>query len=155
MAQCRKDQQCPKEQEVRKEEEEVQEMVATRGESLSGEIDVYLDDHHLLEYEVARMDKDCEVQFVGKGFGSDGYAIGLRKKSWMRAALSDKILSYTDSGFIQELSRKYMMQSRCGHFLSGNMVQYGLEHTGGLFIILLSAVFVSVLLLFVEHLAYR
>ena len=70
-------------------------------------------------------------------------------------ALSDKILSYTDSGFLQELTKKYLTQSHCGYILTGSAVQYGLEHTGGLFIILLSAVFVSVLLLFVEHLAYR
>ncbi|XP_070196560.1 uncharacterized protein [Littorina saxatilis] len=121
----------------------------------SGQTDVYLDDYHLLEYEVSRIDKECTVQFVGKGFGSDGYAIGLRKNSWMKTALSNKILSYTESGFMQEVSEKYLKQPRCGYFLSGSAVQYGLEHTGGLFLILLSAVFVSILLLFLEHLAYK
>ncbi|KAL8612569.1 hypothetical protein ACOMHN_053634 [Nucella lapillus] len=101
------------------------------------------------------MDHDCKIKFVGKRFGSDGYAIGLRKHSWMKMAFSNRILTYTENGFIQELSRKYMRRSRCGYFLSGSAVQYGLEHTGGLFIILLSSVFLSVLLLFGEHLAYK
>ena len=48
--------------------------------------DVYMDDYHLLEYEVSRMYKDCKVQFVGKSFGSDEYAIGLPKNSWMRVS---------------------------------------------------------------------
>ena len=48
--------------------------------------DVYLDDTPLLEFAVARLDNDCKVRFVGKGFGQDGYAFGLPKHSWMRVS---------------------------------------------------------------------
>ena len=60
--------------------------------------DVYMDDYQLLEYEVSRMDKDCKVQFVGKGFGSDGYAIGLPKNSWMRVSWEDEIRDFLGVG---------------------------------------------------------
>lgn len=69
--------------------------------------------------------------------------------------MSNHILSYVESDFVQDLSRKYLSRSHCEHFLTGSAVQYGLEHTGGLFFILLSAMFVSVFFLFLEHLAYR
>ncbi|XP_025110190.1 glutamate receptor ionotropic, NMDA 3A-like [Pomacea canaliculata] len=119
------------------------------------ETDIYFDDASLLEFAVSRLDKDCKVRFVGKGFGTDGYAIGLSKHSWMRIPMSNHILSYVESGFVQDLSRKYLSRSHCEYFLTGSAVQYGLEHTGGLFFILLSAMFVSVFFLFLEHLAYR
>ncbi|KAK7495078.1 hypothetical protein BaRGS_00013718 [Batillaria attramentaria] len=117
--------------------------------------DVYLDDTPLLEFAVSRMDNNCKVRFVGKGFGSDGYAFGLPRRSWLMVPMSNYILWYTESGVIQDISKKYMLRPLCEYFLSGSAVQYGLEHTGGLFIILLSAMFVSIFFLFLEHLAYR
>lgn len=54
--------------------------------SRARETDVYFDDASLLEFAVSRLDKDCKVRFVGKGFGTDGYAIGLSKHSWMRVS---------------------------------------------------------------------
>ncbi|ESO88309.1 hypothetical protein LOTGIDRAFT_82519, partial [Lottia gigantea] len=119
------------------------------------EIDVYVDDTPLLEYAVSRLDKDCTVRFVGKGFGSDGYAFGLPKFSWLQVPMSNKILHYVESGYIQDLSRKYISRPKCEHFFANSPFQYSLEHTGGLFIILLSAVVFSIFLLLGEHMIYK
>ncbi|XP_050401989.2 glutamate receptor ionotropic, NMDA 3A [Patella vulgata] len=119
------------------------------------EIDVYVDDTPLLQYSVARLDKDCAVRFVGKGFGSDGYAFGLPKFSWLQVPLSNKVLEYAESGFVNDLSSKYLSRPKCEHYLATSPFQYSLEHTGGLFIILLSAVVTSILLLLGEHMIYK
>ncbi|KAK3759409.1 hypothetical protein RRG08_023526 [Elysia crispata] len=47
-------------------------------------VDVYMDDMPLLEYALARYDDTCNVRFAGKGFGSDGYAFGLPRFSWLK-----------------------------------------------------------------------
>ncbi|GFR79493.1 glutamate [NMDA] receptor subunit 3A [Elysia marginata] len=118
-------------------------------------IDVYMDDMPLLEYALARYDDTCNVRFAGKGFGSDGYAFGLPRFSWLKIPMSNQIRRYTESGYIQELAAKYLSRPRCENFLIGTAKPYGLEHTGGLFIILLSAVVLSVMFLILEHLAYK
>ncbi|XP_071119243.1 glutamate receptor ionotropic, NMDA 3A-like [Haliotis cracherodii] len=119
------------------------------------EIDVYLDDSPILEYAVTRLDQHCSVRFAGKGFGADGYAFGLPRFSWMQVPLTNRILSYSESGYIQDLSRKYLSRPNCEGLLANSAVKYGLEHTGGLFIILSSTLVLSVLLVCLEHCAYR
>ncbi|RUS86619.1 hypothetical protein EGW08_005635 [Elysia chlorotica] len=118
-------------------------------------VDVYMDDMPLLEYGLARYDDTCNVRFAGKGFGSDGYAFGLPRFSWLKIPMSNQIRKYTESGFIQELAAKYLSRPHCENFLTGTAKPYGLEHTGGLFIILVSAMLLSVVFLILEHLAYH
>lgn len=69
--------------------------------------------------------------------------------------LTNRILSYSESGYIQDLSRKYLSRPNCEGLLANSAVKYGLEHTGGLFIILSSTLVLSVLLVCLEHCAYR
>ncbi|XP_059146855.1 uncharacterized protein LOC131934758 [Physella acuta] len=118
-------------------------------------IDVYLDDAPLLEFALVRYDKDCKIKLAGKGSSTERYAFGLPRHSWLKIPMSNQIIRYTESGFIQELGKKYLTRPQCEHFLSASANPYGLEHTGGLFIIMLSAVFLSVLFLVLEHLAYH
>ncbi|CAL1536671.1 unnamed protein product, partial [Lymnaea stagnalis] len=54
----------------------------------SRSVDVYLDDRPLLEYALARFDKGCKVRFAGKAFGSDGYAFGLSRHSWLKVSVA-------------------------------------------------------------------
>ncbi|GFN73666.1 glutamate receptor ionotropic, nmda 3a [Plakobranchus ocellatus] len=109
----------------------------------------------LLEFALARYDETCNVRFAGEGFGSDGYAFGLPRFSWLKIPMSNQIRSYTESGYIQELAAKYLARPRCENFLVGTANPYGLEHTGGLFIILVFSVVLSVIFLLLEHLAYH
>ncbi|KAK6990621.1 glutamate receptor ionotropic NMDA 2B [Biomphalaria glabrata] len=118
-------------------------------------IDVYLDDSPLLQYGLVKNDKDCRIRFAGKGFGADGYAFGLSRHSWLKIPMSNEIMKYTQSEKFHELGKKYLSRPQCEHFLSGTANPYGLEHTGGLFIILSSAILIAVLFLILEHLAYH
>ena len=47
-------------------------------------IDAYLDDSPVLEYARTTMDAKCQLRLVGKGFGEDGYGIGLPKGSFLK-----------------------------------------------------------------------
>ena len=50
----------------------------------NGTIHAYLDDTPILEYARSTMDAKCQLRLVGKGFGEDGYGIGLPRGSFLK-----------------------------------------------------------------------
>ncbi|XP_062582456.1 uncharacterized protein LOC134244210 [Saccostrea cucullata] len=64
--------------------------------------------------------------------------------------MSSLILSYLEGGQVTEAMQRYIKNRNCAAQGERFTRKYGLDHTGGLFIILLSAMFVGALLLIVE-----
>ncbi|KAK3577736.1 hypothetical protein CHS0354_005828 [Potamilus streckersoni] len=122
-----------------------------------GEIDLFLDDHTMLEYHMHSEDTDCSLKYAGYLFGDESYAFGVRKDSWLKEQISALVLKYVKSGMIDELKWRYLRNKRrCVNNLQSAKVwkKFGLKHTEGLFIMLLVAVGVAVILLCFEHLVY-
>ncbi|KAL3868322.1 hypothetical protein ACJMK2_041139 [Sinanodonta woodiana] len=121
------------------------------------EIDLFLDDHTLLEYHMHSEDTDCSLKYAGRLFGDESYAFGVKKGSWLKEQLSTLVLKYVKSGIIDELKWRYLKNKRrCVNKLQSSVVwkKFGLEHTVGLFVMLLVAMGMSLILLGCEHLVY-
>lgn len=120
----------------------------------SGGSEVYLDDTTILEYAVSVYDTNCSIIFSGREFGENLYGFGLNKNDvWLRDRLSALIMTYLESGYIDDIQRKYVNRRECSS-KRNTYIKYGLEHTGGLFIGLVCAVFCAVMLIGLEHIIY-
>ncbi|OWF44758.1 glutamate receptor ionotropic, NMDA 3A-like [Mizuhopecten yessoensis] len=120
----------------------------------SGGSEVYLDDTTILEYALSVYDTNCSILFSGREFGENLYGFGLSKDDvWLRDRLSSLIMSYLESGYIDDIQRRYVNRRECSSQRS-TYIKFGLEHTGGLFIGLVCAVFCAVMLIGLEHLIY-
>ncbi|XP_060076624.1 glutamate receptor ionotropic, NMDA 3A-like [Ylistrum balloti] len=116
--------------------------------------EVYLDDTTILEYALSVYDTNCSVIFSGREFGENLYGFGLNKNDvWLRDRLSALIMTYLESGCIDDIQLRYVSRRECSS-KRNTYIQYGLEHTGGLFIGLVCAVFCAVLLIGLEHIIY-
>lgn len=69
--------------------------------------------------------------------------------------MSSLILSYLEGGQVTEALQRYVKNRNCAGRSERFTRKYGLDHTGGLFIILLSAMFVGAFLLVVELCVFR
>ncbi|XP_064605775.1 glutamate receptor ionotropic, NMDA 3A-like [Liolophura sinensis] len=108
--------------------------------------DIFIHDLPILEYARARLDGDCTLRVVGGTFADDGYGIGLPKHSPWKASMSDLILSYGTSGFLERLENTHFSELVCtSNGIKQRDIQYGLQHTAGLFIMLMVAIGVSTL----------
>lgn len=69
--------------------------------------------------------------------------------------MSSLILSYLEGGQVTEALQRYVKNRNCVGRSERFTRKYGLDHTGGLFIILLSAMFVGAFLLVIELCVFR
>ena len=60
-----------------------------------------------------------------------------------------------ESGYIDDINRKYTNTRKCSANMNNRDMQYGLERTGGLFIMLICAIVLSILLLGLEHIVFK
>ncbi|KAK3577738.1 hypothetical protein CHS0354_005830 [Potamilus streckersoni] len=127
-------------------------------------------------------DVNCSFKYAGRPFGDNSFSFGTAKVSWLKASalsvfryvylkprkstndayfikdnLSNLVLKYVESGLVQELKWRYLQNNRrCTKNLNADMVlrKLDLEHTEGLFIMLLVAMGVAFLLLCIEYVVY-
>ena len=76
-----------------------------------------------------------------------------------QAKINPLILNYVELGYIEDLKWRYLGKQRLCESVSemvlfGKTIQYSLDHTGGLFLVLLVAIGVSFLILILEHVMY-
>ncbi|XP_061192543.1 glutamate receptor ionotropic, NMDA 1-like [Saccostrea echinata] len=117
--------------------------------------DVFINDRLLLEYTLAQHD-NCSIKFSGHDFGENLYAFGLNRDAiHLTENMSSLILSYLEGGQVTEAMQRYIKNRNCAAQGERFTRKYGLDHTGGLFIILLSAMFVGALLLIVELYVFK
>ncbi|GAB1608404.1 glutamate receptor ionotropic, NMDA 3A-like [Argonauta hians] len=134
----------------------VNSMVAAIQKLKSNEIDIFIHDTYILKFAISWLDESCAISFAGESFGQDGYAFGLKKGSKLSNRLSDKILTYTSSGYIEELTKKYFSQKGCDNQRALPLeIKYGPQHTAGLFVLLLVAVTISIFLMVGEYLFFK
>ncbi|KAL4236945.1 hypothetical protein ACF0H5_005331 [Mactra antiquata] len=124
----------------------------------SKEIDLYADDSPLLEYALSKYDDSCSIKIASHSFGEGSYGIGFPKDTLLKETFDRLILNYVEHGYIEDFKWRYMGKTR---HCTGNLVssastemQFGWEHTHGLFVVLLGTIGLSVLLLALEHITY-
>ncbi|XP_077980001.1 glutamate receptor ionotropic, NMDA 2D-like isoform X2 [Glandiceps talaboti] len=119
----------------------------------SGFMDAFIYDEAALK-DLAAKDQDCSLHVVGKTVGETGYTIALTKGSHWTHSINEMIIEYTDSGFIQTLVDKWLT-SMCDSKLDSIRKPLGIEHSSGVFMLLLGGTCASVLIFFGEHLFFR
>ncbi|XP_076048968.1 glutamate [NMDA] receptor subunit 1-like isoform X2 [Oratosquilla oratoria] len=74
-----------------------------------GKLKAFIWDSSRLEYEAAQ---DCELVTAGELFGRSGYGIGLKKNSPWADKVTLAILGFHESGFMEELDNKWILQNQ-------------------------------------------
>ena len=79
--------------------------------------------------------------------------------TFFQSKIDPLILNYVELGYVEDLKWRYLGKTRlCESVLEtvlfGKTIQYSLDHTGGLFLMLLVAVGISFVVLILEHVMY-
>ncbi|CAJ0584580.1 unnamed protein product, partial [Mesorhabditis spiculigera] len=117
---------------------------------------VFLMESTSLEYRVAQ---NCNLTKVGNVvLGSNGYSIALPKGSKWREKLTRQILDFNEKGIIMMLKKKWWAttdENKCeeGSQMVGQPL--GLDHMGGLFLLLFLGLLAGLLVAIVEKALYR
>merc|ERR1719259_1026522 len=100
-----------------------------------------------IEYNVERF---CDIRQLGGLLDSKGYGIALPKDSPYTAAISAGVLSLQERGVLKELKIKWWEKERgggsCQDKASSSSAQLGLANLGGVFIVLLGGMFLSIVI---------
>ncbi|KAL1131594.1 hypothetical protein AAG570_011208 [Ranatra chinensis] len=114
-----------------------------------GKLMAFIWDSSRLDFEAAQ---DCELVTAGELFGRSGYGIGLQKGSPWADAVTLAILDFHESGFMESLDNKWILQ--------GNMQQceqyektpntLGLKNMAGVFILVAAGILGGIGLIIIE-----
>lgn len=87
-----------------------------------------------MEYEAA---KDCELTVCGELFGRSGYAIGLQKGSLWSERFAVALLSFHESGYMEDLDNKWIFldEELCDIRPDQFPATLGLKNMAGVFIL--------------------
>ncbi|XP_014790759.1 glutamate receptor ionotropic, NMDA 1 isoform X1 [Octopus bimaculoides] len=118
-----------------------------------GKLQAFIWDSSRLEFEAAN---DCELVTAGELFGRSGYGIGLRKHSPWTQEISLSILSFHESGFMEDLDSKWILvESHNCPERDSSPATLGLTNMAGVFMMVAGGIVAGVLLIFVEILYKR
>ena len=100
-----------------------------------------------IEYHIERY---CDLRQLGGLLDSKGYGIALPKDSPYTAAISAGVLSLQEDGILKELKIKWWEKERGGGSCkaegSGSSSQLSLANLGGVFIVLVGGMFISIII---------
>ncbi|KAI0233221.1 Glutamate [NMDA] receptor subunit 1 [Lamellibrachia satsuma] len=115
-------------------------------------LQAFIWDSSRLEYEAA---KDCDLSTAGELFGRSGYGIGLEKDSPWTEEISLAILSFHESGFMEQLDGRWILvkDAKCPE-KNTSPATLGLTNMAGVFMMVAGGIIAGVLLIFVE-IAYK
>ncbi|XP_008560192.1 glutamate [NMDA] receptor subunit 1 [Microplitis demolitor] len=118
-----------------------------------GKLMAFIWDSSRLEFEAA---KDCELVTAGELFGRSGYGVGLQKGSPWADAVTLSILDYHESGFMETLDKKWILQGSLQHCeINDNTPNtLGLKNMAGVFILVAIGIVGGVGLIIIE-VAYK
>ncbi|XP_070579851.1 glutamate receptor ionotropic, NMDA 2A-like [Ptychodera flava] len=119
----------------------------------SGELDAFIYGAAMLRHQAAK-DKDCDLRVVGETVAHSGYVIAMTKGSHWREPINQQILKYIDTGYLQTIADKWMTNV-CNDKRENQRLPLGLEHSSGVFLLLLGGCLVAVVVFFVEHFFYK
>ncbi|XP_071552097.1 glutamate [NMDA] receptor subunit 1-like isoform X2 [Panulirus ornatus] len=115
----------------------------------SGKLKAFIWDSSRLEYEAA---KDCELVTAGELFGRSGYGIGLKKNSPWADRVTLAILEFHESGYMEELDNKWILQNQEDHCNTDEKAPatLGLKNMAGVFILVAAGIVGGIGLIIIE-----
>ncbi|XP_063242581.1 glutamate [NMDA] receptor subunit 1 [Bacillus rossius redtenbacheri] len=119
----------------------------------NGKLMAFIWDSSRLEFEAAQ---DCELVTAGELFGRSGYGIGLQKNSPWADAVTLAILDFHESGFMESLDNKWILQGnlqQCEQF-EKTPNTLGLKNMAGVFILVAAGIVGGIGLIIIE-MAYK
>ena len=113
------------------------------------DLKAFIWDSSRLEYEAAQ---DCDLVTAGELFGRSGYGIGLRKGSPWADKVTLCVLEFHESGFMEELDNKWILQSPNEDCDSNDKAPatLGLKNMAGVFILVAAGVGGGIGLIIIE-----
>jgi len=117
-----------------------------------GKLQAFIWDSSRLEYEAAN---DCDLVTAGELFGRSGYGIGLPKDSPWTHEISLAVLSFHESGYMEELDGRWILvkDTKCPE-KDTSPATLGLTNMAGVFMMVAGGIVAGVFLIFVE-IAYK
>ncbi|KAK7082412.1 Glutamate receptor ionotropic, NMDA 1 [Halocaridina rubra] len=115
----------------------------------AGKLKAFIWDSSRLEYEAA---KDCELVTAGELFGRSGYGIGLKKNSPWADRVTLAILEFHESGFMEELDNKWILQNQDDDCNTEDKAPatLGLKNMAGVFILVAAGIVGGIGLIIIE-----
>lgn len=110
-----------------------------------------------IEYTVER---NCDLSQVGSLLDQKGYGIATQQDSPYRAVLSETVLTLQEKGVLHKLKDRWWKEKKDGNSStcevkeqqksSGTASELGLDHVGGVFVVLLAGALISVVICLLE-----
>lgn len=109
-----------------------------------------------IEYTVER---NCDLSQVGSLLDQKGYGIATQQDSPYRAVLSEAILTLQEKGTLHKLKDRWWKEKKDGNTScevkeqqksSGAASELGLDHVGGVFVVLVAGTIISVIICLLE-----
>lgn len=110
-----------------------------------------------IEYTVER---NCDLSQVGSLLDQKGYGIATQQDSPYRAVLSEAILTLQEKGVLHRLKDRWWKEKKSGNAScevkeqqksSGTASELGLDHVGGVFVVLVIGALISVFICLMEY----
>ncbi|XKL62120.1 hypothetical protein PGB90_001953 [Kerria lacca] len=114
-----------------------------------GKLMAFIWDSSRLDFEAAQ---DCELVTAGELFGRSGYGIGLQKGSPWADAVTLAILDFHESGFMEKLDNKWILQGNVQNceFYEKTPNTLGLKNMAGVFILVAAGIVGGIGLIIIE-----
>ena len=113
-------------------------------------ISAFIWDSTRLEYEAS---KDCDLMTANEQFGRSGYGIGLQKNSPWIDQINKAILAMHESGYMEDLDQKWILQGTLGKCTSGMETApttLGLKSMAGVFLLVGAGIVGGIGLILIE-----
>lgn len=122
----------------------------------AGQLNAIIHDYPVIAGHIAK-EEDCKIQFAGEPIKDAGYGLAVRKGSALKAKLSELIRKYQEDGTLIALQKTWISSKCVTSKKGGNeqMNEIGINFLGGLFSLVLSCVFLSIFILFLECLVAK
>ncbi|XP_078663345.1 glutamate receptor ionotropic, NMDA 1-like isoform X1 [Branchiostoma floridae x Branchiostoma belcheri] len=116
----------------------------------SGDLNAFIWDSAVLDFEASR---NCDLVTAGELFFRSGFGIGMRKDSPWGQEISLQILSFHESGFMEELDREWVRYEDC-QTSKNSPATLTFENMAGVFMLVAGGIVAGVFLIFIE-IAYK
>ena len=118
-------------------------------------IDAFLYDYDLLVWYVSQ-DRECELKVQKDQLKSSGLGFALRKNFQWLSNFNQAVLRYRESDELLNLHRKWFFNGGCSNNGPGTVkIQLGINHFGGLFLLVIGTMLIGFPLLLPEHLYFK
>ncbi|EEB15817.1 glutamate receptor, ionotropic kainate, putative [Pediculus humanus corporis] len=122
---------------------------------LNGDLDAFIYDGSVLDY-LASQDEDCKLVTMGSWYAMTGYGVAFTRNSKYVDIFNKRLLDFRENGDLERL-RRYWMTGTCkpGKQEHKSSDPLALEQFLSAFLLLMSGILLSALLLFLEYLYFK